>query len=806
MPYYCYTEEHRTFLEVTAARIQGAIYESVADLTAQVWVTPEPVPFGHRKTGRYMLAAVGLRWGRLWECAWFHIKGRIPKVPRDSHLVIRVDIDGEGCVVDQNGGAVQGLTPFRSRCVPSLGNPGKCVVNLADAAVGNKVDFWVEGGCNDLFGGDGGGVVREMCVAVCNDETRGLFYDFSVLLELLSTLSADRGRYHTVLDALTRAAFELRNFTEEEAVRARRILSTELAKRGGDPPSFTISALGHAHLDLAWCWPVRETVRKGIRTFSTALALTKRYPDFRFCASQPQLYEWIKQCQPGLFDGIRNAVKSGQWEPVGGMWVEADVNLSGGESIVRQFLYGKRFFRQELGHDTRICFLPDSFGFPASLPQIAAKAGMEYFLTQKTVDQKYFKYPHGTFHWEGIDGTRILAHVPPLEHYSSSAAPSSIATYERRFQDKMVCPSTLLLFGQGDGGGGAGEEHLEALAREKNLDGLPPVIQETARAFFERISVNSDRYATWSGALDLDRHTGTFTSQARTKAMNRAMENALRELELVATLANARGGYAYPSAELADIWKEVMLYQFHDVLPGTSITRVHDECYSRYEILLATTERLTRAADTALLEATPTGETRDPVAVVNSLAWKRGEWARFGDNWRWIEVPSVGFAIVDLSLGQDACGDDLRAAQGVIENDEILVRFAGDGSIAAILDKANDREVLAPGTSGNQLAVYHDRLDLMTPDDPSRWGVENAWDFPHPLRRAGTRVLPVGFVETPCGRSPRHHAPSLQIRWFATDTGRGSHGRKPADRLRHRSRLARVAEDASHVICGRCSG
>ncbi|MEI7634164.1 MAG: glycoside hydrolase family 38 C-terminal domain-containing protein [bacterium] len=730
MPYYCYTDEHKTYLEVTAARIHGAIYESVADLTAQVWVTPEPVSFDHRKTGRYMLATVGMRWGRLWECAWFHIKGKIPKVARARCLVVRVDIDGEGCVVDRNGCALHGLTPFRSRCVPSLGNPGKCVVNAADAAVGNNVDFWVEGGCNDLFGGDGGGVVREMCVAIRNDQMHALFYDFSVLLELLSVLSVDRGRYHTVLDVLTRAAFELRDFTEDEAVRARRILTPELAKRGGNPPSFTISALGHAHLDLAWCWPVRETVRKGIRTFSTALALMKRYPDYRFCASQPQLYDWVKQQQPGLFEGIRKAVADGRWEPVGGMWVEADVNLSGGESIVRQFLYGKRFFRREFSHDTRICFLPDSFGFPACLPQIAAKAGMEYFLTQKIVDQKYFKYPHGTFHWEGIDGTRILAHVPPLEHYSSSAAPASIATYERRFQDKMVCPSTLLLFGQGDGGGGSGEEHLEALAREKDLDGLPPVIQETAQEFFDRIAGHADRYVTWSGALDLDRHTGTFTSQARTKAMNRAMENALRELEFVAVLANGRSGYEYPDAELADIWKEVMLYQFHDVLPGTSITRVHDECYARYEVLLAATEDLTRKADAALFAGTPTGEAREPVAVVNSLAWERGEWMLVGSRWRRIEVPPMGYTVVDASLGPDVCGEGLRAAEGIIENGEILVRFERDGSIASVFDKANDREVLCPGTFGNRLAVYHDRLDLMTPDDPSRWGVENAWDFP----------------------------------------------------------------------------
>ena len=313
-------------------------------------------------------------------------------------------------------------------------------------------------------------------------------------------------------------------------------------------------------MDLGWLWPIRETIRKGARTFSTAIANIEKYPDYIFGASQPQYFLWMKEHYPALWTKIVAQVKAGRIEPQGCMWVEADTNVSGGEALVRQILQGRRFFRREFGVDVRYLWLPDVFGYTGSLPQILKKAGVDYFSTQKLSWSLINPFPHQSFYWQGIDGTQVLTHMLPEETYNSSAAPRAVRKIEQNYKDSGVSSHALMVFGIGDGGGGPGEEHLERLARLKNLAGLSPVKQQWAATFLESWQADAARFATWSGELYLERHEGTLTTEARNKWYNRKLELALRELEWTSVLAATLTGMSYPAARLtADLARSAPL-------------------------------------------------------------------------------------------------------------------------------------------------------------------------------------------------------------------------------------------------------
>ena len=311
--------------------------------------------------------------------------------------------------------------------------------------------------------------VKQACVAICHEDTRALYYDMEVLLDSLTVLPEQSARRQQIAAALSDVTHLLVGDMSPEAIRrARAVLAPQLSKRGGDP-SLRISAIGHAHMDLAWLWPIRETKRKGARTFATALALMETYPDYVFAASQCQYFQWMKEGYPALYARIKQRVKEGRIEPQGALWVECDTNVTGGESLVRQLLYGRRFFREEFGVDVNNVWLPDTFGYSGALPQIMKLAGIRYFSTQKLSWSQINAFPHHSFHWQGIDGSQVLVHMLPEETYNGPALPHSLAKIETNYRDKGVSGHAFMAFGIGDGGGGPGEEHLERLAR---LEGL----------------------------------------------------------------------------------------------------------------------------------------------------------------------------------------------------------------------------------------------------------------------------------------------------------------------------------------------
>ena len=704
-----YTKRH---LSHTLQSIGEAVYTASVPLDIHAWWSKEPLPFTNRTSGKELILNVGDQWGALFDCAWFHFTATVPESAAGQHVVLLLDVNGEMCVFDEQGVPARGLTTVTSGYDYSLGRPGKRVLEIMPRAEGGEViDIWADAGCNGLFGElRGDGTVKEAVIAVCNDKIRDLYYDFETLLDFLNVLPKNGPRYQQILTGLNDVAHLLYQGIPLIVKEAQAVLAPLLAKHGGDP-SLNVSAVGHAHMDLAWLWPIRETLRKGARTFATALDLIERYPDYVFGASQPQYFLWMKQHYPALYAKIKAQVHAGRIEAQGAMWVEADTNVSGGEALVRQLLLGKRFFKQEFDVDVRYLWLPDVFGYSGALPQILKLADVDIFSTQKLSWSLVNTFPHQSFHWQGIDGTRVLTHMLPEETYNSTAAPRSVRKIEQNYRDSGVSEHALMVFGIGDGGGGPGEEHLERLERIQNLAGLSPVTQESAADFFKKWRVQSERFATWVGELYLERHAGTLTTNARNKYYNRKMELALRELEWTTVLANT----AYPTDFLTDTWQEVLLYQFHDILPGSSIKRVYDESVARYKVMVAESNARIAQNDAQVGARINTSGMTSPVLVQNSLSWERTEWIKIKEQWLPVTVPSMGYTMVDAGETLTELDTPLVANDTTLENDCLRVTFAADGSITSLYDKRADRETLPEGAAANRLAVYVD------------WG--DAWDF-----------------------------------------------------------------------------
>jgi alpha-mannosidase len=713
MPTFTPYTKHQ--LDFALNLIGQSVYTPVAPLEIHAWCTTEPLSYNDRLQGSEQVFSIGDKWGNLFDCAWFHFTGKVPDSAAGQPVVLLLDVNGEMCAFDAQGNPVRGLTNVASDYDYSLGAPGKRVLPVTSKAQGGEtISVWADAGCNDLFGRmQGGGKIKEASIAICDETVRALFYDFEVLLDLLKALPESSPRYQKILVGLADVSHLLYDGLPVAAEKARAVLHPLLSRRGGDP-SLKISAVGHAHMDLGWLWPIRETKRKGARTFSTAISNIENYPHYIFGASQPQYFLWMKENYPALYAQIKQKVAEGRIEPQGAMWVEADTNVSGGEALVRQILQGRRFFRQEFGVDVRYLWLPDVFGYNGNLPQILKKAGVDIFATQKLSWSLINPFPHHSFQWQGIDGSTVLAHMFPEDTYNGPALPRSVRKIEQNYRDSGISDHALMVFGIGDGGGGPGEEHLERIERIQNLEGLSPVKQEWAAAFFEQWRAQADRFPTWVGELYLERHEGTLTTEARNKWYNRKMELGLRELEWSSVLACLLSGAAYPSGWLQEAWREVLLYQFHDILPGSSIKRVYDESLARYQILSQGVSGRLAENDRLLAGSISTEGCESPVLVQNSLAWERSEWVNVNGSWAWADVPSMGYRVIDLQGFKNPEG--LFASSTSLENDCLKVTFAPNGSIASILDKRCQREVIPAGQAANRLAVYTDLGD--------------AWDFP----------------------------------------------------------------------------
>ncbi len=687
--------------------LEQKCYTPIGALHAEACVTAEPVPYRERMQGDFREYRVGEHWGDLFSCAWFHITGQVPAAAAGKPVCLLIDISGEGCVFDETGCPVKGVTNVSSTYDYSLGMPGKRVVPVSDCAKGGeKIDLWMDAGCNDLLGDyHGDGKIITMDIAVRNDNLRTLYYDLQVLSDLADSVEPETPWQYALLYGMERAVNCLEDFTEEEAKQALVITKELLSKQCGDT-GLTFYAVGHGHIDLAWLWPIRETRRKGARTFATQLMLMEKNPNHIFGASQAQLYTWVKQDYPLLYAKIKEKIKSGQWEVQGGMWVESDTNIPCGESLTRQFLYGKRFFRKEFGKDVDNLWLPDVFGYSAVMPQIIKKSGCDYFSTIKLSWSKINKFPYHTFMWKGIDGTAVLTHMPPEGTYNSAALPSSMKKAAKQYQEKGLCDKALIVYGIGDGGGGPGLEHAERLDRQQHLAGSCPVKRTTADDFFHALDKDSARYPVYKGELYVEVHQGTLTTQAKNKKMNRVMEQLLHASELACTQAFLKAGTPYPRTELTEIWQEVLLYQFHDILPGSSIKRVYDESLACYSILEQKTRKILHNALASMAQD-------DAPALFNPLGWQYDTSVTVDGEEKRLSLKPFGVTPLCQAKPIEC---HMNRDHNTFENPFIILQLADNGTIARFYDKRTGREMLKPESGASVLSVYTDNGD--------------AWDFP----------------------------------------------------------------------------
>ncbi|MET8824433.1 glycoside hydrolase family 38 C-terminal domain-containing protein [Streptomyces sp. NPDC004610] len=716
--------------------IRPALYSDPRPFALSAWfVDGEPVPVADALGADYAPFALGSTWGRPWATTWLRARADLPGAWAGRRVEALFDLgfdltkgpggQAEGLVHDADGSPLQGLHPY-----------SRTVLLTEGAAGGERVDLLIELAANPPIVGSAGlhlhhgspdtsgeahiYRLEQAEIAVREDDVWHLVHDIEVLDELMHELPLGSSRRHEILYALRRAADAVDPTDVPGTAAAARARLAEVLSRPAHASAHTLAAVGHAHIDSAWLWPVRETIRKCARTFTNMTTLAQEYPELVFACSSAQQYAWIKERRPEIFARMKKAAADGTWAPVGGMWVEADGNLPGGEALARQLVYGRRFFAEEFGVEQRGVWLPDSFGYTAAYPQLARLAGAEWFLTQKLSWNETNRLPHHTFDWEGIDGTRIFTHFPPVDSYNASLTAAELAHAERNFSDKGVATRSLVPFGHGDGGGGPTRSMLEKARRLRDLEGSPRVTVESPDAFFAAARAERDRLPVWRGELYLENHRGTYTSQARTKRGNRRSEALLREAELWAATAAVRAGAPYPYEQLESLWRRVLLNQFHDILPGSSIAWVHRQAEREYAEIAAELETL--IADAA-------GRLPGGPALLNAGPYARREVAVVAGRAAGGQALSDGRTAVLAEVGALASGGTVDAPRRpvtavaedggfVLANGVVTVRVDGRGLITSVYDHTAGREAIAPGAAGNLLQLH--------PDDPTLW---SAWNI-----------------------------------------------------------------------------
>ncbi|RYG45381.1 alpha-mannosidase, partial [bacterium] len=582
-------------------------------------------------------------------------------------------------------------------------------------------------------------------------EIKAYAYDIDFTFELLKTVPENDPARSAILRALNECTNLWASEGRDSVGKARRLIRDTLSGLNGEM-AHTIVPVGHAHLDTAWLWPIHITKKKMAHTTATQLGLLERYPEYTFAHSQASQYEWLEKDYPALFERVKEAVRKGKWEPTGSMWVEADCNLTGGESLVRQFLYGRRYFRDKLGYQTEDMWLPDVFGYSAALPQILAKFNIKYFLTQKISWNQTNKFPHHTFWWQGIDGTRVWTHFPPADTYNANCEPKEVIHSVRNFRDHGRSDQSLYVFGWGDGGGGPTERHLEFLRRGRLAPNYPEVATgKRAIDFFREAKAKSKDLMTWVGELYLELHRGTYTSQAATKRANRECEFLLRDAELLSAFAPG----TYPSGELEAAWKLVLLNQFHDIIPGSSVREVYEDSDRDYAEVRTAAHRIIANTLKSIAEPFDTHAAANPVALFqNAIVSGQGQmpWtSESSPNSLIVQdetVPvqvveafgerSIVFPVPQAALGAVAVGDlsdapaprgRLKVSKRSIENAELSVKFDGNGNITSIQSLEDGTEYVEPGKLANLFQLLDDKPLFWSAWDVDVFAFETAQDL-----------------------------------------------------------------------------
>lgn len=679
-------------------KMRSAIFTKVAPLQVEFHPSAEPIAAGRQFQLDYRPIHKNGIWGGIFSCAWFRVRGVVPPTAAGKHVVVHINVGGEGVVYD-------GVEPISSITLVSSyidrlqASVSKSIIEVAPhAQTGEAVEFYIDAGYNGYFNYPyGWGIFHYADLCVVDDALLDYYYDYLCLSSLLSVTSVPVKRAR--LNQLLNSSYDQLSISAAEA---RKILQPLFAAEVDKSIAFT--AVGHSHLDLAWLWPLRETKRKAQRTFANQLNNAARYPDYIYGASQPWMFEYVKENYPQQYSALQQMALRGQLELQGGMWVEADTNLASGEALIRQIHYGTDFFRREFGQEMKICWLPDVFGYNGNLPQILKKSGLPFFMTTKLSWNEHNRFPYRSFVWHGIDNSEVLVHMPPDDTYNSAGSPACTLHAAENYSECNQAPVGLMVYGIGDGGGGPGEAHIELIKRQKSLAGVPAVQPGKAIDFFTKLEQYKGNLPAYNGELYLEKHQGTYTTQGANKKYNRQCEYALQDLEALCTLA-AEKGFDYPQEKLDRWWKEVLLYQFHDIIPGSSITRVYVESRARYAHIL---EEIHAERD-QVLDYLANGEGK---CAFNPTSFSREEFIKLEGQWYSLKAEPYGFA----TLQELQPINDLHFTENTIENNRVCLRFSPHGDILSAVDKESGFDYAESRL--NTLRLYRDK-----------WLFFNAWDI-----------------------------------------------------------------------------
>eukprot|EP01111_Echinosteliopsis_oligospora_P011163 TRINITY_DN3615_c0_g1_i1.p1 TRINITY_DN3615_c0_g1~~TRINITY_DN3615_c0_g1_i1.p1 ORF type:complete len:1063 (+),score=284.46 TRINITY_DN3615_c0_g1_i1:57-3191(+) len=710
--------------------IKGKIFPVSAPLTnLSVYHAPGRITVQDAKKAEYTPSKVGDSFGPSWSTHWFKVTADVPSGEEwvGKEIVLRWNGGCEAMVwIDET--PIQGLTG-------GTWVDKRTEYRLTKSAKGgDHFEFMVELACNGMFGTGRDGLINapdmdktytlsQAEIAVFDKEAYDLTLDIVTLWEVAKKCPEDSEISVQALYVANKMVNATNTDDRSTWAQARKIGQQFFSQKNGSR-QHNITSIGHCHIDVAWLWPYAETKRKSARSFATQILYMEDYPKYTFTQSQAQLYDWVKQDYPSLFEKMRAKIKSGQFLPTGGTWVEMDGNIPCGEAFIRQFLFGQRFFQKEFGVRCTEFWLPDTFGYSAQLPQVIKHCGIDYFMTQKLSWNNINKFPHTTFLWEGIDGSQVLTHFPPACTYNSSCEIGDIVNTAKDCKDKDRCNESLLVYGHGDGGGGPNVEMLERLKRIEDVDGLPKVQGRSVHDFFLRCEPHRDELLTWVGELYFELHRGTYTSQAGTKKGNRKSEHLLHDAEFLSSVALSAKGLPY-SGEINDMWKIVLLNQFHDVLPGSSIGMVYDDASSYYTQVANTLNLLMSRLYLCLFG--DAGETVPAnIAVINTTGFDREEVVELSStslvtpqknsasvSLGIVRVPPYSFTILPSSsfitpAPHVKVTEDQATGAVVLENQYVRLTIDAEGHITSLFCNKTHRDAISSGLKANKFIIYDD--------------------------------------------------------------------------------------------------
>lgn len=722
---------------------------------------------------------VGDTWGGYDKTAWFRTKVTIPAEWRNQRVVLRFlagPRDGGGSTAETllyvNGKPLQAIDIWHEEAwlPPELAETG-------------EIDIALKAWSGVLHVPE----VRRFKVAelaVADVPTEKYYYLANTLIEAVNELDENNFNREKIVQAVNQSVNKI-DFLEKgsdayyaslkEAYTFLQEQADKFSEIEQEKPK--VITIGHSHIDMAWLWRLKDTREKASRTFSTVLHLMRQYPEYRFMHTSPQLYKFLKQDYPEIYQAVKERIQSGEWEITGGMWVEPDTNLPDGESLVRQLLLGKRFMKEEFGVDSKVVWLPDVFGYSWALPQIMKKSGIDYFMTSKISWNQYNRFPYDTFNWRGIDGTEMLTHfITTPEHesgppytYNGVLEPKSIKGTWDEYQQKDVNDELIAPFGWGDGGGGPTKEMIEAARVMKNIPGLPKVEMGHAEPYFKRLkeTVDEENIPVWDGELYLEYHRGTYTSQGALKRANRKAEVIYHDAELYSSLADVvNNTNTYQQEQLNQGWEKMLLNQFHDVLPGSSIRQVNEDARKDYQEVKEIGQSVLSDAKEKIADQIKTED--NSVVIFNSLSHQRDDLVEIPCNdpitedtvlldeagvpasvqvtdtgqgkkllAKVTDVPSLGYKTFSLKKRQEPSENKtLKITENYLENDYYKICLNEHGQITSLWDKRVHREVLAPNSTANVLQAFEDK--------PMKF---DAWDIDLYYQEKMTEIRKVKSIE-----------------------------------------------------------